>query len=263
MAEIIGQPDKIVDITVAIDKLDKIGLDKVKDELRGRGVTDEAISKLQPVFDLNGTNEEKLEKLTAWIAPSEIGVKGIEELKTVFEMVKTVEINTPIELDLTLARGLSYYTGAIFEVKARDVEIGSICGGGRYDNLTGIFGLQGVSGVGISFGADRIYDVLNQLDAFPKDASQSTQILFINFGETEERFCLPLVQKLRAAGIKTELYPGNGKMKKQMEYANSRKIPFVALIGEDEMKQNLITVKDMASGEQTKLTINELIAKIK
>jgi histidyl-tRNA synthetase len=270
IAEIIGQPDKIVDITVAIDKLDKIGLDKVKDELRERGVTEEAITKLQPVFDLNGSNEEKLEKLVTWMSPStnikpvsEVGLKGIEELKAVFDMLKAVKIDTPIELDLTLARGLSYYTGAIFEVKARDVEIGSICGGGRYDNLTGIFGLQGVSGVGISFGADRIFDVLNQLDAFPKDSSQSTQVLFINFGEKEERYCLPLVQKLRAAGIKTEQYPGNAKMKKQMEYANARKIPFVAIIGEEEMQQGIIALKNMTSGEQEKLNFEQLIDKLK
>ena len=193
---------------------------------------------------------------------SETGLKGIEELQTVFNFLKTIEVSTKVELDLTLARGLNYYTGAIFEVKALDVEIGSICGGGRYDNLTGIFGLPDVSGVGISFGADRIYDVMNQLNAFPADASQSTQLLFINFGEKEELYCLPLLQKLRKAGIKAELFPGSGKMKKQMAYADARKIPFVALIGEEEMQLQLISLKDMQSGEQAKLTFDELLAKL-
>ena len=259
IAEIIGQPDKIIDITVAIDKLDKIGLDKVKEELRQNGIGEESIGKLQPLFDLSGANEEKLIKLKAWLAASEIGLKGIEELERVFEYLKSIEISTKIDLDLTLARGLNYYTGAIFEVKAKDVEIGSICGGGRYDNLTGIFGLPDVSGVGISFGADRIYDVLNQLEAFPADTDQSTGILFTNFGPKEELFCLPLVQKLRKAGIKAELFPGNAKMNKQMSYANSRKIPYVAIIGENEMQQNLISLKDMKSGEQSKVSFEELV----
>jgi histidyl-tRNA synthetase len=259
IAEIIGQPDKITDITVAIDKLDKIGLDKVKEELRQNGIGEESIVKLQPLFDLSGTNEEKLVKLKTWISASEIGLQGIKELETVFDYLKNVEISTKIELDLTLARGLNYYTGAIFEVKAKDVEIGSICGGGRYDNLTGIFGLPDVSGVGISFGADRIYDVLNQLEAFPADTDQSTGILFTNFGPKEEIFCLPLVQKLRKAGIKAELFPGNAKMNKQMSYANSRKIPYVAIIGENEMQQNLISLKDMKSGEQSKVSFEELV----
>lgn len=258
IAEIIGQPDKIVDITVAIDKLDKIGLEKVKEELRMRGVTEDSIVKLQPVFDLSGSNQEKLDKLKHWIAASEIGLKGIEELQTVFNYLKVVDVSTEVELDLTLARGLNYYTGAIFEVKARDVEIGSICGGGRYDNLTGVFGLPGVSGVGISFGADRIFDVLTQLNSFPDDASKSTQILFINFGLKEEIYCLPLVQKLRNAGIKTELFPGNAKMKNQMSYANAKKIPFVALVGEEEITSGLISLKNMQSGEQTKLSFEEI-----
>lgn len=258
IAEIIGQPDKIVDITVAIDKLDKIGLEKVKEELRMRGVTEESIVKLKPVFDLSGSNQEKLDKLKHWIAASEIGLKGIEELQTVFNYLKVVDVSTEVELDLTLARGLNYYTGAIFEVKARDVEIGSICGGGRYDNLTGVFGLPGVSGVGISFGADRIFDVLTQLNSFPDDAAKSTQILFINFGLKEEFYCLPLIQKLRNAGIKTELFPGNAKMKNQMSYANAKKIPFVALVGEEEIASGLISLKNMQSGEQTKHSFEEI-----
>jgi histidyl-tRNA synthetase len=262
IAEIIGQPDKIVDITVAIDKLDKIGLDKVKEELLQKGIGEEPIIKLQPLFDLRGSNYEKLVQLKQWISASEIGLKGIEELEKVFEYLTNIEISTKIELDLTLARGLNYYTGAIFEVKALDVEIGSICGGGRYDNLTGIFGLPDVSGVGISFGADRIYDVLNQLEAFPNDTAQSTKILFINFGAKEELYCLPLVQKLRKAGIKAELFPGSAKMNKQMNYANSRKIPFVAIIGEDEMQQNMISLKDMLSGEQMKISFEDLEKKM-
>jgi histidyl-tRNA synthetase len=262
IAEIIGEPDRIVDITVAIDKLDKIGLEKVCDELRERGVADASIVKLQPLFELSGNNEEKLGKLKAWIASSEVGLKGIDELQTVFDYLKLLDISTRVELDLTLARGLNYYTGAIFEVKALDAEIGSICGGGRYDNLTGIFGLPDVSGVGISFGADRIYDVMSQLSVFPTDTSQSTQILFINFGSIEEMYCLPLVQRLRKAGIKAELFPGSARMNKQMNYANTRKIPFVALIGETEMKEGLITLKDMLSGEQTKLSFDELTKKL-
>jgi histidyl-tRNA synthetase len=263
IAEIIGQSDKITDITVCIDKLDKMGLDKVNDELLERGLVKSSIVKLQPLFELLGNNEEKLVKLKEWIALSEIGLKGIEELQTVFDYLKTIEVSTKIELDLTLARGLNYYTGAIFEVKALDVEIGSICGGGRYDNLTGIFGLPDVSGVGISFGADRIFDVLNQLNAFPVDASQSTQVLFINFGTKEELYCLPLIQKLRRAGIKVELFPGSVKMKKQMDYANARQIPFVALIGEDEIQQRMISLKDMQNGNQSRLTFEEMLEKLR
>jgi histidyl-tRNA synthetase len=263
IAEIIGQPDKITDITVAIDKLDKIGLDKVKEELRQKGIGEESIVKLQPLFDLRGSNDEKLAKLKEWISASETGLNGIAELEKVFDYLKSIEISIKIELDLTLARGLNYYTGAIFEVKALDVEIGSICGGGRYDNLTGVFGLPDVSGVGISFGADRIYDVLNQLEAFPTDTANSTKILFINFGAKEELYCLPLVQKLRKAGFKAELFPGNAKMNKQMNYANTRKIPFVAIIGEDEMQQQLISLKNMQSGEQSKVTFEELVRVLK
>jgi len=263
IAEVIDQPDKITDITVAIDKLDKIGIEKVNDELIERGISKSSIIKLQPLFELSGNNVEKLDKLRQWLALSPIGLKGIDELQTVFDYMKSLEIFTRVELDLTLARGLNYYTGAIFEVKALDVEIGSICGGGRYDNLTGIFGLPDVSGVGISFGADRIYDVLNQLDVFPADAAQSTQVLFINFGEKEELHCLPIVQKLRKAGIKAELFPGNAKMKKQMAYADARKIPFVALVGEEEMQQQSISLKDMQAGNQIQLTLEELIAKLR
>jgi histidyl-tRNA synthetase len=258
IAEIIGQPDKITDITVAIDKLEKIGIDKVKEELREREVTENAIDKLQPLFELAGSNDVKLSRLKDWISTSDIGLKGIEELQAVFGYLKILNISTPVELDLTLARGLNYYTGAIFEVKALDVEIGSICGGGRYDNLTGIFGLPDVSGVGISFGADRIFDVLNQLNNYPLDTSQSTRVLFTNFGEKEAQYCLPLVQKLRNLGIKVELYPDNAKMKKQMGYADAKKIPFVAIIGEDEMNSDLVSLKNMLTGEQTKVSIEEL-----
>lgn len=263
IAEVIGQPDKITDITVAIDKLDKIGLDKVNEELLERGISKSSIVKLQPLFELSGNNEDKLLKLKEWLSFSEIGLKGITELQSVFNYLKTITVSTRIELDLTLARGLNYYTGAIFEVKALDVQIGSICGGGRYDNLTGIFGLPDVSGVGISFGADRIYDVMNQLNSFRADTSQSTQILFINFGEKEEMYCLPIVQRLRSVGIKAELFPGIGKMKKQMGYADARKIPYVALVGEEEMQQQLISLKHMVSGEQVKLTFDELLIKLR
>ena len=263
IAETIGAPERIIDITIAIDKIDKIGLDKVKEELVQKGLSDKSIIELEKFLKIDQKdNELKLKLLRSLLLDSETGLKGIEELQTLFNFLKTIEVSTKVELDLTLARGLNYYTGAIFEVKALDVEIGSICGGGRYDNLTGIFGLPDVSGVGISFGADRIYDVMNQLNAFPADASQSTQLLFINFGEKEELYCLPLLQKLRKAGIKAELFPGSGKMKKQMAYADARKIPFVALIGEEEMQLQLISLKDMQSGEQAKLTFDELLAKL-
>lgn len=265
IAEIIGQPDKITDITVAIDKLDKIGIDGVKRELEAKDIDGVTFTKLLPLINLTGSNEQKIEKVKGIFNDHNclIGFSGINEIEIIFNYLKTIEISTEIEIDLSLARGLNYYTGAIFEVKAKDVEIGSICGGGRYDNLTGIFGLPDVSGVGISFGADRIYDVLNQLNGFPADASQSTQVLFINFGEKEELYCLPLIQKLRQAGVKAELFPGSVKMKKQMDYANARKIPFVALIGEDEIQQNLITLKDMQAGTQAKVTFEELVVKLK
>ncbi len=256
IAEIIGQEDKIVDITVAIDKLDKIGLDGVNAELKENGIPAEAIEKLQPIINLKGTNSEKLNTMRSVLADSEIGLKGVEECEYIIS--KLGSLNNQIELDLTLARGLNYYTGAIFEVKALDVEIGSITGGGRYDNLTGIFGMPGLSGVGISFGADRIFDVLNQLDLYPKDAVSTTKILFVNFGEKEMDYCLPIIAKLRAAGISTEIYPDSSKMKKQMSYANAKGIPYVAIVGETEMAEGKITLKNMATGEQQLLTIKEV-----
>ena len=262
IAEIIGEADKIVDITVAIDKLDKIGLDNVNAELAACGISQEAIEKLQPIILLKGTNAEKLKTMSDLLATSETGLKGVEECEFVLNSLETVGLKNQIELDLTLARGLNYYTGCIFEVKALDVEIGSITGGGRYDNLTGIFGLPGLSGVGISFGADRIFDVLNQLDLYPKDALQTTQLLFVNFGSQEEAYLLPIVAKVRAAGIRTELYPESCKMKKQMSYADAKKIPFVAIVGETEMAEGKINLKNMLTGEQSMLTIDELIERM-
>lgn len=260
IAEILGAADKIVDITVAIDKLDKIGLDNVNDELREKGLSEEAISKLQPVIMLSGTNREKIASLKEILVTSETGMKGIAEMEFILDRIEKLALRAELELDLTLARGLNYYTGAIFEVKALDVQIGSITGGGRYDNLTGVFGMEGVSGVGISFGADRIFDVLNQLDLYPKDALQTTQLLFVNFGEKEEAYLLPLVAQVRAAGIRTELYPESAKMKKQMSYADTKKIPYVAIVGETEMAEGKINVKNMITGEQQLLTVDELIA---
>ena len=259
IAEVIGAADKIVDITVAIDKLDKIGLDAVNEELRNNGLTDAQIDQLQPIISLSGSNDEKLTTISAVLKTSEIGVKGVEETRFILETLKNTGLNNGIELDLTLARGLNYYTGAIFEVKALDVEIGSITGGGRYDNLTGIFGLPGVSGVGISFGVDRIFDVLNALDAYPTDAIDSTRVLFINFGDCEMAYCLPAVQQLREAGIRTELYPDAVKMKKQMSFANAKQIPFVALAGENEMASCKFTLKNMATGEQQLVDVDEMI----
>ena len=258
IAEIIGEADKIVDITVAIDKLDKIGLDNVNAELASKGIPQEAIDKLQPIILLSGTNEEKLETLKTVLAASETGLKGVEESEFILKTIAGLGIQSDVELDLTLARGLNYYTGAIFEVKALDVQIGSISGGGRYDNLTGVFGMEGVSGVGISFGADRIYDVLNQLDLYPKDAVDGTQLLFVNFGEAEAAYVLPVLAKVRAAGIRAEIYPDSAKMKKQMGYADSKKIPYVALVGENEIAAGKITVKNMTTGEQQMLTVSEL-----
>ena len=262
IAEVIGAADKIVDITVAIDKLDKIGLDKVNEELRDKGLSEEAIAKLQPVILLSGSNREKIASLKEVLAASETGLKGIEEMEFILDRIEKLALRAELELDLTLARGLNYYTGAIFEVKALDVQIGSITGGGRYDNLTGVFGMEGVSGVGISFGADRIYDVLNQLDLYPKDALQTTQLLFVNFGSQEEAYLLPIVAKVRAAGIRTELYPESCKMKKQMSYADAKKIPFVAIVGETEMAEGMINLKNMLTGEQSMLTIDELIERM-
>ncbi len=262
IAETIGYPDKLIDITVAIDKMDKIGLENVNAELKEKGICDEAIEKLQPILNLEGNNLEKLEQLRTVLRESEVGLKGIEELATVFNYLDDLQIETEIKLDLTLARGLSYYTGAIFEVKALDAQIGSITGGGRYDDLTGIFGLKNMSGVGISFGADRIFDVMQQLDLFPKDNTTTTQILFVNFGEKEEKYCLPLLKQLRTAGINTEIYPEAAKMKKQIGYADKKGIPYVALVGETEMQEGILSLKDMTSGEQTNLRIEEVIAKL-
>lgn len=261
-AEIIGESDKIVDITVAIDKLDKIGLEKVNEELASKGISREAIDLLQPIILLQGTNEDKIETLKTVLKESATGIEGVGELEFILNRLKVVGMRSELELDLTLARGLNYYTGAIIEVKALDVQIGSITGGGRYDNLTGIFGLPGVSGVGISFGADRIFDVLNQLDLYPKDSIQNTKVLFVNFGEKEEEYLLPLVAQIRRANISTEIYPEAAKMKKQMSYANSNNIPFVAIIGENEMNEKKVTLKNMVSGEQMLLTIEECIAEL-
>ena len=263
IAEIIGEADKIVDITVAIDKLDKIGLDNVNAELASKGISEEAIAKLQPIIQLKGTNAEKLATLKQVLAGSETGLKGVEESEFILHAVEGLHVKSVVELDLTLARGLNYYTGAIFEVKALDVQIGSISGGGRYDNLTGVFGMDGMSGVGISFGADRIYDVLNQLDLYPKEAVNGTQLLFVNFGEAEAAYVLPVLMQAREAGIRAEIYPDSAKMKKQMGYANSKNIPFVALVGETEMNEGKVTLKNMTTGEQTLVTPEELIAAIR
>ena len=263
IAEIIGEADKIVDITVAIDKLDKIGLDNVNAELASKGIPQEAIEKLQPIIMLSGTNEEKLETLKTVLSASETGLKGVEESEFILKTVSSLGVKSEVELDLTLARGLNYYTGAIFEVKALDVQIGSISGGGRYDNLTGVFGMSGMSGVGISFGADRIYDVLNQLDLYPKEAVNATQLLFVNFGEKEAAYCLPVLSAARDAGIRAEIYPDSAKMKKQMSYANDKNIPFVAIVGENEMNEGKLTLKNMTTGEQSLVTPEELLAAIK
>lgn len=259
IAEVIGEADKIVDITVAIDKLDKIGIDNVNEELRGNGISEEAIQKLQPIINLAGSNNEKLQVIADVLATSETGLKGVEETRFILDTLQNVGLNNEIQLDLTLARGLNYYTGAIFEVKALDTPMGSITGGGRYDNLTGIFGMPGISGVGISFGADRIFDVLNTLDLYPKEAVASTQLLFVNFGEKEAAYCLPIVSKARQAGIRTEIYPDSAKMKKQMSYANAKGIQFVAIVGENEMNEGKVTLKNMATGEQAMVTAEELI----
>ena len=258
IAEMIGEADRIVDITVAIDKLDKIGLEKVNEELRANGLSEEAIQKLQPIINLSGTNQEKMATMRQALAQSEIGLKGIDEVE--FVLNHLTGLSSQVELDLTLARGLNYYTGCIFEVKALDVQIGSITGGGRYDNLTGIFGMPGISGVGISFGADRIYDVLNQLELYPEEVTTATQILFINFGEKETEYCLPILSELRAAGIRAEIYPDAAKMKKQMQYANVKAVPFVALVGENEMSAGMVTLKNMTTGEQQMVPAAELLS---
>ena len=261
IAEVIGEADKIVDITVAIDKLDKIGLEAVNEELRKDGISEDAIEKLQPIINLQGTNDEKLQVIRQVLATSETGLKGVEETQFILDNLKNC-LNNEIQLDLTLARGLNYYTGAIFEVKALDVQIGSITGGGRYDNLTGIFGMPGLSGVGISFGADRIYDVLNQLDLYPTDAMATTQLLFINFGEKETAYCMPIAREMRSAGIRTEVFPDSVKMKKQMAYANAKQIPFVALAGENEINEGKVTLKNMVTGEQTLVNKEDIVAAI-
>ena len=268
IAEVIGQPERIIDITVAIDKLDKIGIDNVNKELLDKGLPQEAVDALQPILNLSGTNAEKLDQLAQVLAASETGLKGIEELRTIFALYAqstqdgdagTYEpAGLQVELDLCLARGLNYYTGAIFEVKALDVQIGSITGGGRYDNLTGIFGMPGVSGVGISFGADRIYDVLTDLNLFPDNFSHSTDLLFVNFGEKEADYILPLITEMRKTGIRCELYPESAKMKKQLSYADNNKIPYVALIGENEIKNSSVTLKNMISGEQKTVLVDDL-----
>ncbi|KGF37960.1 MAG: histidine--tRNA ligase [Prevotella bivia] len=262
IAEVIGEREKIIDITVAIDKLDKIGLDKVNEELHADGISEEAIEKLQPIIKLEGTNDEKLDVIAEVLKDSEIGQKGVEELRFILDCLKQSGLNNEFQLDLTLARGLNYYTGAIFEVKALDTQIGSITGGGRYDNLTGIFGMSGLSGVGISFGADRIYDVLNTLNLYPKESVLGTQLLFINFGEKETAYCLPIIAQARNAGIRTEIYPDSAKMKKQMSYANAKNIQYVALAGETEMEAGKITLKNMTTGEQTLISADDLVKAI-
>ncbi len=262
IAEVIGEADKIVDITVAIDKLDKIGIDNVNEELRNDGLPEEAVQKLQPIIRLEGSNDEKLSVIADFLKTSETGLKGVEETRFILDTLKTADLKNEVDLNLTLARGLNYYTGAIFEVKALDTPMGSITGGGRYDNLTGIFGMPGLSGVGISFGADRIYDVLNALDLYPKEATTATQLLFINFGEKETAYCLPLAAAARKAGIRTEVYPDKAKMKKQMSYANAKGIAFVALAGDDEIAQGKVTVKNMATGEQKLVTAEEMVHEI-
>ena len=273
IAEVIGAADKIVDITVAIDKLDKIGIDNVNAELREDGLSDEQIEKLQPIIMLEGSNEQKLATIADVLKDSETGLKGVEETRYILNMLSgnhnsqfstlNSQLNNEIQLDLTLARGLSYYTGAIFEVKALDTPMGSISGGGRYDNLTGIFGMPGLSGVGISFGVDRIYDVLNALDLYPKDSLNTTQVLFINFGEKETAYCLPIIAQVRQAGIRAEIYPDAAKMKKQMSYANAKQIPFVVLAGDNEIAAQKVTLKNMETGEQQLVTPEELINAIK
>ena len=259
----IGESDKIVDITVAMDKLDKIGLEAVNAELAKAGISAEAIEKLQPIILLEGSNEEKLNTMKQVLAESEIGLKGVEECAFVLQTLQNLGLKNELELDLTLARGLNYYTGCIFEVKALDVQIGSITGGGRYDNLTGIFGMPGLSGVGISFGADRIFDVLNQLDLYPKEATTGTELLFVNFGAAETAYCLPILAVARQAGIRCEIYPDSAKMKKQMSYANAKNIPFVAIAGENEMNEQKVTLKNMITGEQMLVSQEELIQVVK
>ena len=262
IVEVIGEPDRMIDVTVAIDKLDKIGMDKVKAELEQKGLSPESIGKLEPVLNMEGSSEEKLGFLDGFLKSSETGSEGIDDLRRLFSYLEISKPGAPVELDLTLARGLNYYTGCIIEVKSAEMEIGSICGGGRYDDLTGIFGLAGVSGVGISFGADRIYDVLLQMDRFPQRSAEDSTLLFVNFGEQEVAHILPVLARLREEGVAAEIYPDQAKMKKQMNYANQRKIPFVALVGEQELKEGKITLKEMDSGNQEQLTPDELVERL-
>lgn len=262
IAEVLDEADKIVDITVAIDKLEKIGLENVNAELKAGGITDKAIEKLQPILTMQGSNEDKLKTIEKVLESSEVGLKGVEETRFILDTLNSVGLNNEIQLDLTLARGLNYYTGAIFEVKALDTPMGSITGGGRYDNLTGIFGMPGLSGVGISFGADRIYDVLNTLELYPKEMLSSTQVLFINFGEKETAFCLPFIAEIRKNGIRAEIFPDKAKMKRQMNYANAKNIPYVVFAGEDEIEKGKLMLKDMQSGEQKLVTAKELVASV-
>lgn len=262
IAEVLDEADKIVDITVAIDKLEKIGLENVNAELKAGGITDKAIEKLQPILTMQGSNEDKLKTIEKVLESSEVGLKGVEETRFILDTLNSVGLNNEIQLDLTLARGLNYYTGAIFEVKALDTPMGSITGGGRYDNLTGIFGMPGLSGVGISFGADRIYDVLNTLELYPKEMLSSTQVLFINFGEKETAYCLPFIAEIRKNGIRAEIFPDKAKMKRQMNYANAKNIPYVVFAGEDEIEKGKLMLKDMQSGEQKLVTAKELVASV-
>jgi len=264
IAEVSGASDKLIDITVAIDKLDKIGEEGVVKELIEKGISKEAIAKIQPLFSFSGSNDDKLKMMSTFLSSSEIGLKGIEELKFVFEQVAELGLQrADLEFDITLARGLNYYTGAIFEVKANGVKMGSICGGGRYDDLTGLFGMNGLSGVGISFGADRIYDVLTELELFPKETDQGLTLMFVNFGEKEQAHCMKLVNEVRVNGIDCELYPSSAKMQKQMKYANDRNVRFVGIVGETEMAENIVQLKNMETGEQTEMSIEELIYTLK
>jgi histidyl-tRNA synthetase len=262
MAAVIGEPDRLTDITVALDKIEKIGVEKVNEELRSRGLTDKAVDRLQPIIRLAGDHTQKLESLYRTLSGSEIGMEGVDEMSRLFAYLGNQGLKADVILDLTLARGLNYYTGAIIEVLSRDMKIGSVCGGGRYDDLTGVFGLENVSGVGVSFGADRIYDVLQQLDLFPKEVATGTRILFINFGAAEEKYILSILPEFRRAGIETEIYPDHAKLKKQMGYANGKGIPFVALVGEHEMNRNVLTIKDMETGQQQEMTTEEAIRQV-
>ncbi len=262
IAEMLGYPEKLIDITIAIDKIDKIGIDNVNAELKEKGLSDEAIETLRPILELSGSNEELLDKMSELLASSEVGMAGIAEMKEVISNFAAVGYNADVDIDFSLARGLNYYTGTIIEVKAKDVAIGSITGGGRYDNLTGVFGISGLSGVGISFGADRIYDVLNQLDLYPKEITGSVKVLFVNFGSAEALKSLEYVKALRKAGISAQLYPDTAKMKKQMSLANDDKVPYVAIVGESELAEGKITLKNMAEGTQELLTIDEIVAKL-